>query len=284
MLIAIKILILVVLVVLVMSQFFIIIPAYMGRLVLDLLKTWLTGRDVLRPLGPGINFIWPWEKMVADSDTDIVTLSHKFKITLETADNEPVELNCSFTTIPHLESLAQFRKFKKEDRIGAIMENLQGFLTGIQKEYLDTNALMKGLEKIKEGVRKFIDTVPITTPANESSGAKMLIADYYGVRIPVFQISDVEPAPELVAATVKKRIVTEQNAARDKEMDNVRERAEKLVSDSKGTLAYIEALKIVQVQDGKVKEERKIFGLDSESRGPIVDAIKEVLINVFHKN
>ena len=272
--------------VLALTQLLIIVPAYTGRLMLNILT------QTLRPVSQGLRFVWPWEVSVEDSHTDIVTLTHDFALILEVGPkNQPVPLKFQFTTIPHIPFLIQFRRFKKEVRITAIIENLKSFLTGIQEEYQDRDDIMNKLhdnpgdtsfESVEKRVRKFIDTAVIAN----TNGKAMTMQEYYGVLMPVFLATDIEIPKELQDAIVKNEVIERQNKGRTKEMNNVHDRAKKLMETAKKNgqdMQFEDAVKLVLVQDGKIKEEKRIFGLDSGSRGPIIDLVKGV-INYVSRN
>lgn len=281
----------------------IIIPAYMGRLIQDPLFF----KKRVRPLGPGFHWLWPWEISVEDSDTDLVTLSHDFQITLEAGskktenkaeskekeiqktDNEeekegqggqgePVPLNCNFTTFPSVKDLVQFRKFKKDERIKAIKENLKSFLTSIQKNYKNRQDMMEKTAEITEQVKNFINNETIAINNDEIPTSTMNMREYYGVSIPLFIIGDVEQPQELQKAIIQKEAVRQQNIAKTLEMNNVRKRANAMVSDSTSKLDYEKAIKIVQMQDGKnIKEEKRIFGVEPGTLDPIKEVVKEAV-------
>ncbi|HEY4500045.1 MAG TPA: hypothetical protein VJH70_02925 [Candidatus Paceibacterota bacterium] len=279
------------------TRCWVIVGGYEGLVVLNVITTKERG------LGPGLHLMFPWENVVENSKTDLVTLSHHFMIVLETENGEPVTIDCDFTTIPSVEDLVQFRRFKKEERLKAITENLKSFLTSIQKEYGNRKTMMDKSIEITGRVKDFIEHALIAVegkpfswedkakdlkkryveidPTREDGGMNM--REYYGVQLPVFIIGDVELPKELYDATVKKETVNQENLARLSEMKNVVERAKSLVKASNGGTNMEDATKIVQIQDGKIKEDRKIFGLDKGSRDPIVNAIKEVLTHVFGK-
>ncbi|MDP3729733.1 MAG: hypothetical protein Q8R26_03255 [bacterium] len=264
------------------SQCFIIGPAYTGRLVLNL---WT---KKMRPIGEGLEPIWPLlEVIVDDSYTDIVTLQHPFEITLEVGkkNKQPVPLKFSFTTIPHIPYLIQFRRFKKDERIKGIIENLKSFLTGIQEEYEGRDDLMDKIREnpgdatfvsVEKRAREFIDTKVVAI----NNGKNMTMQEYYGVLIPVFLVSDVEMPKDLQDAVVKNEIIEQENLGKTKIMNNVRERAKKIVDDAAKRGHKIElgdALEFVQVQDKTIKSEKHVFGLDSGTRGPVLDIIKALV-------
>ncbi len=265
------------------SQFFVIVPAYRGIIVFDYLKTYLSGKECMRSFGSGVKFIWPWETVVKEgkeSEIEIKTLNHSFEINLETKDNEPVKLICNFNTIPHVPALVQLKRFKKEIRISAIIELFKGYLSSIQKDYNDSTDLMSKLQEVKEKMREYIDSVPVVTTDPNNLAIKKdkgIIADYYGVRIPIFTIADPELPKELMEAIVKKRTVQEQNAARDQEIQNVIGRAQKIVTASGNTVTFEEAKKTVMLQDGKRTEAEKVFGLDKATLAAISGFVQAIL-------
>gem|GEM_PF-4391661 len=314
--------------ILVLTRCWIVIPAYMGRLIQDpIFKN-------LRALGGGLHFLWPWEIPVENSDSDLQTLKHDFQVILETGSTEtgstdhpeaegpgePVPLNCDFTTIPSVGDLLQFRKFKKEDRIKAITENLKSFLTSIQKDYSGRQDLMDKTQEVTTRVRKYIDTafiavelpslkdkeqmealqetvqVAIESASNSEDYKKvkyprakdipfgMNMRQYYGVSIPLFIIGDVEQPDILKTAIIEKEAVEQKNLARKSEMDNQRERANDIMKDAKvhgSPMPYETAMKQVQMKDGGQKISEQKTILGLEAG--TVEAIKEVLIHVFGK-
>ena len=238
------------------------VEAYTGVLIINR----ITG--TMRSVGPGWHFIGPWEKVVGESETPLKKINQVFVSIFQTQDEAAVSLNISFDLMPLETHLVEFRGFDSEGRISAIKERICSILSVDVRKLKNRDAAMNQLKALGESAKKIFEE-------SVSENGK-LIEQYYGMNLAALMIS-LAPLPDILRdAATKKEAQEKENEARKMEMDNIKKMAKELVAASKGSLPFEEALRRIQIQLGKVKDENKTYGLNKGTQEIIVAALKEV--------
>ena len=258
----------IVLVALIGWSVFMNIPAYTGVLVINT----LTGS--LRSCGPGLQLIWPWEQIVANSETELKKQSHNFENDFETKDKSTLSLKISFDFSPLESHLEEYQRFNSADRLAGITERLKSILAIIIHEYEDRGSVMEKQDVIsKEAKNRF-------EKALSEDGRPL--QEYYGVNLKALVIADVGLPQLLKDAQTQREATVKQNETRELEMKKLKEMARALVNESKKAgagkeMPFEKAMEIIQLQFGKnVEKKIHLYGLDRGTQLALVEIIKEV--------
>lgn len=244
------------------------VPAYTGANIINRVS------GSLRSVGPGIGILWPWEKIV--SGIPLKKNSCSFESDFETQDKATLSLKISFDTEPLRTKLMNYERFDTESRMNGIKERIRSILSAIIYSYPDRGAVMSDLKELAAKAKKEFEN-SMTELGDER------IEEYYGTNLVSLMIADVALPQILKDAAAQKEAQEKQNEARRSEMDMIKQMAKELVAESGGTMMYEDAIRRIQVQLGKVKDENKTFGLDKGTQQLIKDAIKGVMTKITVK-
>ncbi|MEK9170529.1 MAG: SPFH domain-containing protein [Patescibacteria group bacterium] len=238
------------------------VEAYTGVIIVNRIS------GAMRSTGPGWSRIWPWEKAVEGSEISLKKSNHVFESDFETQDEATISLKVSFDYMPLETNLVEFQRFGFDDRLSGIKERIRSILSIEVRKLKDRDAVMDQLKALGESAKKIFE-------ASISESGKP-IEQYYGTNLSALMISDAA-LPQIVKdATAKKEAQEKENEMRKMDMDNIKKMAKELVAASGGSLPFEEALRRIQIQFGKVKDENKTYGLNKGTQEIIVAALKEV--------
>lgn len=230
------------------SLFVAIVPPFTGAIVVRMGKP-------IRSIGPGTNFIFRPIEWIGEC----ISLKEKViddKMTAETEDEEVVSIDYSIEYAPYLPALITFLGFTKDQVESAIKQRVKSLLSIAVRKRKDRDAVYDQISYVAQEVQtEFLQT----------------FSNQYGVYLR-FMIDDPELPKELAEAEVKREIQEKENERREIEMVKMRELAKAMVEDSKLSgkpMTFEKALEKVQIQFKIVPEERKIFGLDSDTNAAI---------------
>lgn len=245
------------------------VPAYTGAIIVNRLS------GSLRSVGPGVEILFPWEKIV--SGILLKKNSCNFESDFETQDKATISLKISFDTEPLPTKLTNYERFDAESRMNGIKERIRSILSAkIYTSYPDRGTVMKSLKELAtEAKKEFEESL--------TEKGDVRIEEYYGTNLASLMIADVALPQILKDAAAEKEAQEKRNEARKSEMGTIKEMAKDLVSESGGTMMYEDAIRRIQVQLGKVKDENKTFGLDKGTQQLIKDAITGVMTKITAK-
>ncbi|MBI4992443.1 MAG: hypothetical protein HZB99_04470 [Candidatus Harrisonbacteria bacterium] len=247
------------------------VPAYTAVL----LENRISGS--VRSIGPGIHFIFPWEKIVPNSETVIKKSSHLFPADFETKNHKVISLKVAFDLIPDVNNLRGYIAFDERTRIAGITERIKSILSNLIREMKDREEVMAKFKEIGPRVKDIFEQTL-------SEDGKRL-EYYYGIDLKVLMIPDVELPKELKEASIRQEATKKDNETRKLEMTNMKKMAMDLVKASGGTMPLEVAMEIMQLQFGKgnVKKELHRFGLDRGTQEMVLKFLEKIpeLINAF---
>lgn len=251
---------------------FVTIPAYTGAIIVNRVS------GSLRSVGPGVGILWPWEKIVNGSETPLKTIPCKLdekESKFQTKDEANISLIVGFNANPIAEHLVEYKRFSEAERLNGIRGKLRSILSIEIRKLADRDTVMDNLEAIIISAQKTYQT--------SVSEKEILFEHYYGTNIDALTIAFAPLPEELQKAEDEKEAQEKRNEMRKSEMDMIKQMAKELVSESGGTMMYEDAMRRIQVQLGKVKDENKTFGLDKGTQQLIKDAIKGVMTKITAK-
>lgn len=248
--------------------FGIIVPPFHAALI----QNRINGK--LRSVGSGFHLIArPVEHRV--DEKSVQKLNIKFSLNAEAKNRDVVPMNISSEYSPDGSSLPQYLLFTPKQIEAAIIERLKALISVAVRVCENRDDVHDNVELI---ARKVLQAFKVAKSINGEKTPEQ----HYGIKLEDVMIADPELPEELAKAELEKEKMQELNKARGLEMNKMRAMARQMVKEAKDKfgqdLSYEEALRRVQIQFGKVKEDNIRYGLDKNT----LNTVKEV-INGFQK-
>lgn len=245
--------------------FFVKVPYYTGSLTTN----WFGGA---RPVGPGMQPLWrPVESIGESHSTKERVIDDK--MTVETADEQPLELDFSIEYWPLVNQLPTFLRFTKEQIENAIKQRVKSLLSIEARKATNYDAVFDQIKPIADSVAKEFMS---------------LYSAQYGIGLR-FMIDDPELPAELAKKAVELGVATKEverklieidgtNKVRGKEMTKLTTLANGVVRKTKkngGDMDFQTALREVRIGLKITEETNQNFGLTKETLNTVGGGIEK---------
>lgn len=214
-----------------------------------------------RPLREGLNWIWPWEKKIEKSKTEIVASSYSFVGNFAAKNGAILSFKISFIRKPSAKHLERYIEIDEETRTAAIVERIRAITSIKVQKYAGRAKVMADLKNLADSIETEFEEEESEEKKGESKNKSSLLEEYYGEDISQLGIAGVEPPKTLQEAQARLEAQAKENEAFTSQMNNLDAIALSMVAKSDGSLTFEKAIKRAQVQSGKIKEDIKTFDL-----------------------
>lgn len=225
----------------------------------------------LRYCTSGLQWIWPWERIVTNSKVAMEVSNYTFQKDFRTKDEVVVSLKITFDMEPDEKHLLEYRRFDAKTRLNGIIERIAGALTIEIRKLKDREEVMDNLLRLAAEIRLSFERLS----SNNSES-------YYGIRLKNLMVYEVDLPSELKDAATQREVMQKINFTRQLEMEKLNQLAGTLVEESEkrgSIITFEKAVEILQLQFNQknVRKDIHAFQLDKGVQEALRTVLQKVL-------